>query len=56
MAKKRKRKKLKKPRLRIPVAPPGSRHKSKKDYKRSRKTRVRVDDTGRVCADQYHID
>jgi hypothetical protein len=32
-----KKKKLKKVKPRIPVAPPGSRHKSKKDYKRNKK-------------------
>lgn len=36
MAKKRK-KKSKLPKPRIPIAPPGIRHKSKKDYKRKKK-------------------
>lgn len=30
-------KKLKKPKLRIPIPPPGKRHKTKKDYKRQKK-------------------
>ena len=34
-----KKKKSKKPKLRIPVAPPSKRHRSKKDYKRIKKIR-----------------
>lgn len=30
-------KKLKKPKLRVPIAPPGKRHKTKKDYKRRKR-------------------
>lgn len=36
-----KKKKLKKPKLRIPVAPPGKRHKTKKDYKRLKRVNYR---------------
>jgi hypothetical protein len=32
-----KKRRLKKPKLRIPVAPPSKRHRSKKDYKRIKK-------------------
>lgn len=34
-----KKKKFKKPKMRIPVAPPSKRHKTKKDYKRVKKVK-----------------
>ncbi len=39
-----KKKKLKKPKLRIPIPPPGRRHKTKKDYKRLKRIAVDSND------------
>lgn len=36
--------KVKRPKQRIPVAPPGRRHKTKKDYKRVKKVDTSVED------------
>lgn len=37
--------KVKRPKRRIPVAPPGKRHKTKKDYDRKREKKVVQDET-----------